>query len=286
MDWVIDIRHEWLTPIFKGFSFVGSETFFLILLPFGYWFLDKAAFARFGVLLLLSVLLNAYLKAVWQLPRPDDVEWLVATTGWSFPSGHAQVAAAIWPWLAYESGRRRAYLPAAVLVAGIAFSRVYLGVHYPIDVIVGVGIGLASGALFLAATHRTPDLWRELKPHLKVGLVFAIGVAWLEIFPGGMDRNALKAAATLAGLAAAMVYEPRLVGFRERAGPGQQALKLVVGVAGLVAILVGLKLAVAAAGLASEPADFGRYLLVGLWVGWFAPWLFARAGWQRPPVAS
>lgn len=285
MDWIVDIRYEWLTPIFKGFSFVGSEAFFLILLPVGYWLLDKSTFARFGVLLLVSVILNAYLKAVWQVPRPDG-EWLVAAAGWSFPSGHAQVAAAIWPWLAYESGRRRAYFPAAVLVLGIAFSRLYLGVHDPIDVVAGIAIGLASAALFLAATRRPPDGWRNLNPHLKVGMVFAIGVAWLEIFPDGIERNALKSAAALTGLAAAMVYEPRLVGFREPAGPGQNALKLLVGGLGLIAILVGLKLAVAAAGLTSTAADYGRYLLVGLWIGWFAPWLFRRAGWHRPPEPS
>lgn len=281
MDWVLAIRHPWLTPLFTGFSFVGSETFFLILLPLGYWFVHKGAFGRFGLLLLLSALLNAYLKAVWQVPRPD-VEWLIETSGWSFPSGHAQVAAAIWPWLAYESGRRWCYPAAAVLVVGIACSRVYLGVHYPSDVAAGAAIGLASAALFGLALRATPEIWRVLKPHLKVGLVFALGLAWLEVFPGGMTGNALKAAAALTGLSAALVYEPRLVGFRPDAGAGQNALKAFAGGVGLITILLGVKLLVVWADVASEATDYGRYLLLGLWIGWFAPWLFARAGWMRP----
>ena len=53
MEWVVAIRAEWLTPIFKGFSFLGYGTFLLLFLPFGIWIFNKNIFARAGLLVLL-----------------------------------------------------------------------------------------------------------------------------------------------------------------------------------------------------------------------------------------
>ena len=62
LDWVLGIRSDFLTPIFMGLSLLGYSGFFFMFIPIGYWVIDKKLFTRVGVLLVLSGLLNLYLK--------------------------------------------------------------------------------------------------------------------------------------------------------------------------------------------------------------------------------
>lgn len=97
-------------------------------------------------------LLNWLLKYIIARPRPD-LEHLVHVSYYSFPSGHAMNSTAFFGFLAYLLHRRlkkagrpttgRLWITAAVLVFLIGISRIYLGVHYPIDVLGGF---LAGGA--------------------------------------------------------------------------------------------------------------------------------------------
>jgi undecaprenyl-diphosphatase len=102
--------------------------------------------------------LYAAIKALIDRPRPAE-HHLQAVTGPSFPSGHATQAAAFWLSLALAAGaagasrpaRRSALAAAALIVAVVAFSRVYLGVHYPSDVLAGILLG---GGWALLVAHR------------------------------------------------------------------------------------------------------------------------------------
>ena len=93
--------------------------------------------------------LNSVLKALFARARPDLVEHLVVVVTPSFPSGHALLSAAVYPMLAAVTGRElerlafRRYLfaLAAFLVLLIGITRIYLGVHWPSDVLAGWFIG-------------------------------------------------------------------------------------------------------------------------------------------------
>lgn len=100
-------------------------------------------------------LINSLLKWIFQRPRPDMLQ-LVGAGWYSFPSGHAMVAAAFYSVLGYliwmqirEKGKKAWYVPllTVLLVLSIGLSRVYLRVHYPSDVLAGFAVGSAWGAL-------------------------------------------------------------------------------------------------------------------------------------------
>jgi undecaprenyl-diphosphatase len=108
--------------------------------------------------------LNTYLKAVFVRDRPDVVPHLVEVSSASFPSGHAMNSAMVYLTLAAllisaeRSRRVRAFLMAAavLLTLLVGFSRMYLGVHWPSDVLAGwaVGAAWATGCAIVAGVFR------------------------------------------------------------------------------------------------------------------------------------
>jgi len=97
----------------------------------------------------------AIAKSSIQRPRPEEILQLTKASGYSFPSGHASGAAALYLTIALliceyipsHRGRVGVIAGAVVLIFLVAFSRVYLGVHYPSDVTAGICVGVASALL-------------------------------------------------------------------------------------------------------------------------------------------
>jgi undecaprenyl-diphosphatase len=100
--------------------------------------------------------IGSWSKGVIDRPRPDIIPRLIQVGGRSFPSGHAVTASAIYLTLAIlacrhfpkHAARVVLFCLAGLLIASVAFSRVYVGVHYPSDVLSGAFLG-AAWALFM-----------------------------------------------------------------------------------------------------------------------------------------
>ena len=134
-------------------SALGSEVLavlmFGLLVSFGW---QRRWGAAAGLLLTVAgaQMLNNVLKDLFQRTRPAPVEGLILAQAFSFPSGHAMVAAAFYFYLGYLSWRLLSGWPRAICLAGlvllvllIGLSRLYLGVHYLTDVLAGYAVGFA-----------------------------------------------------------------------------------------------------------------------------------------------
>jgi undecaprenyl-diphosphatase len=162
---VVEHRAGWLDPIFVALSVVGY---------FGLVWIALAALLAYvgGRSLLFPVVLTAAsvwstdlislgLKAAAHRPRPFETipaaDPLLggATIGQSMPSGHAATSFAGAVALTYLFPRSAPYV--FVLALAIAFSRVYVGVHYPSDVLAGAALGVVVGlAVVLVVRLRRP----------------------------------------------------------------------------------------------------------------------------------
>jgi undecaprenyl-diphosphatase len=118
----------------------------------------KHSAALLVVATLGGLLLNNLLKIGFDRPRPHLFEWGTRAFSSSFPSGHAMNAVIVYSTVAYLAARLQrnaasrvlTMLLALALIALICVSRLYLGVHYPSDIIAGIVIGLAWAAFCMA----------------------------------------------------------------------------------------------------------------------------------------
>lgn len=155
-----NIRNDFLTPAVTFLTHLGDGGFIWIVLTI--LFLVFAKLRKTGVLMTLSLLLNTLvnnviLKNVVARTRPYEVveglhRIIEAQSDYSFPSGHTgcSFAAAV---VIFIMCPRRIGVPALVLAVGISLSRLYVGVHFPTDVIGGAIIGTAA-ALFVCEAYK------------------------------------------------------------------------------------------------------------------------------------
>lgn len=148
------LETEWLTVVMEFFTYIGATRFILILTIVAFLFLFYVLKHRIEIFVLLSVvfctpILNRLLKLYFHRARPD-FNRLIEIGGYSFPSGHAMNAFSFYSILAFllwrhvptRVGRIAVIIASSVMILGIGISRVYLGVHYPSDILGGF---LASG---------------------------------------------------------------------------------------------------------------------------------------------
>ncbi|MBA3532877.1 MAG: phosphatase PAP2 family protein, partial [Ardenticatenales bacterium] len=151
------------TLLFKALSFMGEEEFYLLFMPLLYWLADKRVALRFTILFLFSTYLNTFLKEVAAQPRPSAERVTVLLDdpgGGGIPSGHSQNAVVSWGFTAFQRPMPWFRWAMLTLILGISLSRIYLGVHFPHDVLGG---WLVGGALLLAYVALAPSVtaWLE-----------------------------------------------------------------------------------------------------------------------------
>jgi undecaprenyl-diphosphatase len=166
--------HEapFITSIMKFFTEIGSTKIVVILCLFIIFFLYKVLHHRMELLLFIGVvagspILNLLLKETFQRARPD-LHVLIEIGGYSFPSGHAMNAFTIygiltfllWRHIFNKSGRTLLLIVSSFFIIMIGISRIYLGVHYPSDIIGGY---FASG-FWLAASIWFFQWYMERRP--------------------------------------------------------------------------------------------------------------------------
>ena len=181
MRWVASHHMPALDALMLEITALGTGIVVLMIVAIAALFLILTKHKYPAILLLASsfggLVLNLVLKLGFNRPRPSVVVAAVHTFSSSFPSGHAMSAAIVYSTVAYLAARlhRQKWaswliMTAAMgLIALIAFSRIYLGVHYPSDVVGGVAIGLAWAAFCMATLEAIQKFWLRRDPRTPAG---------------------------------------------------------------------------------------------------------------------
>ena len=278
MEWIVAMRSDLLTPVFKAFTALGYGGFLLLFVPIGYWIFNKNTFAHVGLWLLLSVLLNVYLKDLLQDPRPDPVFQLDPAVGnsYGFPSAHAQISIVIWFWIAWEARKTWVWILSSILVAGICFSRLYLGVHDVEDVFGGIGIGLLSLLIFLFITTKRFQWWHNMHFLWQI-----VGIAIIESFlfftwPGKLPRSAIVDGVFLLGFWLGVGIERNWIFFQRHRNWWRIIASGLIGIIILIALRKGIKIVTATLEIERMTAAFIQAFINGVYMTALAPWIFQR----------
>lgn len=155
----VNLHNPMLDKIMPLISMIGDVGAVWIAIAVAFLFFPK--YRIYGIMIVFAVLLAALagevvLKHLVERIRPCNLNTLVPMlisrpTDFSFPSGHTSVsfAATIIIWKA----NRKFGIFALLLASLIAFSRLYLYVHYPTDILAGIALGLLCGATAIGVIH-------------------------------------------------------------------------------------------------------------------------------------
>lgn len=287
------IRVPWLDAVMSAITHLGEETVFMVAALLVFWCISK----RHGYYLLAvgfaGTVLNQFLKLLFRIPRPWvlDSDFTIVesaraeATGYSFPSGHTQNAVGTFGGMALFTRRRWVRVAAIAAAVLVPFSRMYLGVHTPLD----VGVAAITAVILLLALYPVMEQ-SENQPRIMAALIggmLLLSVGYLLFvllyhFPADVDadnlahgvENAWKLLGATVGLLAAWWMDVKLIHFDTHAVWYVQIIKMVVGLALLVAIKAGLKAPLAA--LLGAGADGAvRYAVMVLFAGAVWPMTFA-----------
>ncbi len=254
------IRSPVMDALLSAVTYFGSELMFIAAAIIVFWCVDK----KYGYYLMatgmIGTLVNQFLKIVCQVPRPwvRDPDFTIVesaraeATGYSFPSGHTQSAVGIIGGIARFTKHKAVRIVCVVLAALVAFSRMYLGVHYPSD----VGFALVCGLVLVFALY--PLLEKSDKDPKIIPILFGvtavvslIAALYVEFhaWPADIDAaNLAEAVKTLymmfgctLAITVAAPIERKRIGFDPKAPWWAQLLKIVLGLACVMALRAGLK---------------------------------------------
>ncbi len=300
LHWLQNLSRPWLDILMGIFTYAGTPYFYLPAICFLYWCVDVTATIRLLVLMLASVYLNSTIKELTMEPRPFQVDptlkprFVQTATGYSFPSGHAQDSVVFWGYLMMVIRRTWIYIVGALMIVLVSFSRLYLGVHWPHDVLGGLligGIVLGCGYVALRLLAGTP-----VKATFPSTLVLAlIPLVFFLLIP---SPEAALSMGLLCGAIIGYQVERRYVRFPVHLSLWKQAVKLIIGLATLLLLVGGLLLLLAPliaapTGLQVVPGQpsappttgffqgpgqqfptFGVFILGGAWATLGAPFIF------------
>ena len=148
------IRNELLTGIFTFFNICTEVPVITVLTAMLYWCINKKAGQRILFALAGSLNINVAVKNIVKMPRPIGTKGLISlrtqtATGYSFPSGHTQTATTFWTSMITQFKNIWIYIIGILMILGAGISRLYLAVHWPMDVIVGWILGIILSILFI-----------------------------------------------------------------------------------------------------------------------------------------
>lgn len=250
------IANPFFDFLFQLITICGEQIVLISIISIIYWTLDKKFGEYIAYSVLTSVLLNNAIKDIFKMKRPIGEEGIrtlreQTATGYSFPSGHTQGASSFYGAMAIYLKKRVMYIIATVMIILIGFSRLYLGVHYLKDVIVGGILGVLTSLICYKLYNRV-----ENKMLLYV-ITFAIFIPALTF---AHSADFIKGMGTYLGFIIGIYIEKKYVNFSTEGSTGNKIIRVLLGIVILLVLQLGLKVLLPSATIFS----FIRYSLISL----------------------
>lgn len=283
----ISISNPFLDLVANIASSLGEEAIIIVLLGWILYGVDKKkGFAICGSILSATITMGV-LKAIIKAPRPFQVlkeiegKRLTTATGYSFPSGHASISSSMYSAIAIAFKKKALSIICAIAIVLVALSRMYLGVHWPIDVFGGITIGITLSFLLYSYFYKIAnDKKRKEKVSLNMATIFLItsSLMCILLVLNIIDRvgytDLLKTIALASGSYFGFYLESKYINYSIEGKTIIKVIRLIILVALSLLIIGGIK------ALFGETyyiiGSYIRYNLVGIFLTFLFPLFFKK----------
>jgi len=307
----IQVLSPTLDSFMDFFTFLGKIEFYMLFITLLYWVVDARLGFRVFMVLLSTDILGMGFKHLLRQPRPywiGDVQHMGhIEPSYGIPSTHASDSLSVWAYLAYQMKKRWLWILTVAIILLISFSRLYLGVHFPHDILGGWIIGFAVLFLFIKYEKGVADWLNSRSNTYQIGFGFAISMVFIAI---GLIVSAITASIsdpenwsqlstearsltfyfTLAGAffgaAAGYVMMKSAARFQTNGSWIQKLGRYLIGIVGVLIAMYGLDMLFTL--IAADETVLGyilRYVRYGtttFWVMFGAPWIFLKLNLVNP----
>lgn len=291
--WLSNFRNPVLDVFFSFITMFGEETFFIVIGLVFYWCISKKQGYYLLSVGLIGTILNQFLKLLFRIPRPwvQDPNFTIVeaareqATGYSFPSGHTQTSVGIFGGIALWNKNKIVRIISVALCILVPFSRLYLGVHTPLDVGVSTVLALVFIFVLYPLIKRAKNLLKTMRIVFALMTLFAAGfLIWVNLykFPADVDisnlthgtETAYKMLGVILGLWLSFELDQKYLNFETKAVWWVQILKLIVGLIPIIVVKSLLKAPLIAL-IGNEFIAGGvRYFLIAVVAGVLWPMTF------------
>lgn len=291
------IRTDFLNAVMGAVTYLGDELLFIVLALTVFWCVDKGEGYYLLFVGFLGTLVNQFLKLLCRIPRPwvKDPSFTIVESaregagGYSFPSGHTQSVTGTLGSIARWHKNTALRVVCIVLIALTAFSRMYLGVHTPLDVGVSLAVAIVLVFVFYPLMRRAMQepkwMYAILGTMLALSAAFVLYANLTDFSDVGAEaaqniyegrKNSYSLFGALLGFLIAYPIERRHIRFSVKARWWQQIIKVLFGLLGLLAVKEGLKALFAALGFTWLGTNAIRYCAVVLFAALVWPLTFPK----------
>jgi membrane-associated phospholipid phosphatase len=295
-------------------SLLGLPEFYLAFVPVLLWNVDRRLGVRLLLLVSVAAACNLLLKLLFHTPRPywvsTDVKAFATETTFGMPSAAAQVSLAFLGYVAVKARKTGVQAGCALLILLVGLSRLYLGVHFAIDILSGWAAALVILWVFLRYEEPAAEWLGRQAAHRRILLalcasalfillsllilvllgnwqvpagwsVHAAGQSGVPIDPLSL-RDLVMAAGILFGTGAGAVISVEYIPFSTEGSWSRKVIRYLAGILVLAAFWSALSASTRTPDLAGYAMTYLRAVFAGLWITAGAPFLFRKTGLSGP----
>lgn len=267
-----DIGTPLLDILFKVITNAGSEPAYIFLASIIFWCLNKKTGIRAMYIILFSAYTVIIAKNLFGMPRPPVYLHKVIEDGFGFPSGHAQVSSGLWCYLGLRSRRAKIAILGVIAIFLVSLSRLYLGVHYPGDVIGGIIFGLAAAFIFYKGEDMVLGIFNKQNRTLKYAIALFLPVILVLIasFQVSLLKEQIELGFVMGSVGFGYLLEEEKINFPD-VNRKKAVRRAVIGIVflGLIYLISGILFSI------NPIFVYVKYAALGFSSVFIVPWIFS-----------